>query len=281
MDSGLQPRRATPSANEGAQSIGRALDLLVRVATSGSRGATQAELLADSSLKRPTFHRLLGALVRTGLVEQDNDSERYHLGAQSYVIGNPAAGRFRLHHPAVGAVARLAHLSGETAFLTLRRGNDSVCLHREEGTFPIRVHGLALGDRHPLGVGAGSIAILAAMPDDEVKTVLAANEARYRRRYPAITRARLCALIGETRARGFAVNPGLIHPGSWALGIGLHDADGVCTAALSIGAIESRLGEARQRELFLLMAEEARTVESSLRRRRPETAEPALEGTER
>eukprot|EP01035_Chromulina_nebulosa_P002143 gene2142-2885_t len=56
-------------------------------------------------------------------------------------------------------------------------------LRREEGTYPVRTHALQMGDQHPLGVGAGSLALLAALPDDDVDRLLAANEPALRARY--------------------------------------------------------------------------------------------------
>jgi DNA-binding IclR family transcriptional regulator len=258
QDSGPALRR------DGAQGVRRALDVLTRVSSCGSRGATFGDVLQDSGLKQPTLRRLLGVLVRSGLLEHDANADRFRLGARAHAIGNAAQQRFRLHRPALGGVARLAELSGDTAFLTLRRGNDSVCLHREEGTFPIRTHGLAVGDRHPLGVGAGSIAILAAMPDAAVDEVLVANEPVFRARYAALSRRQVLQLVAETRARGFATDRGLIHPGAWAIGVVVRDETGVANAALSIGATEGRLDESRQQELAILLQHEARAIESSL-----------------
>ena len=63
----------------------------------------------------------------------------------------------------------LAAESGDSSFVSLRRGSYSVCLQREEGDFPIRTHVLQAGARHPLGVGAGAMAILAALTEAEAE----------------------------------------------------------------------------------------------------------------
>ena len=44
--------------------------------------------------------------------------------------------------------------------------HDLVCIDRKTGDYPIKVFTVEIGIRRPLGVGAGSIAVLAAMPDD-------------------------------------------------------------------------------------------------------------------
>jgi len=265
MDKATKQDGETAPGRDGAQSVGRALNVLLCVSSSGARGADFDHLLRDAGLKRPTLYRLLGALLRTGLLEHDTHADRYRLGGRAYAIGKAAEYRFGLHRRAVGGVAWLAELSGDTAFLTLRRGNDSVCLHREEGTYPIRALSLDVGDRHPLGVGAGSIAMLAAMADVRVEHILAANEPAFRTRYASLSRGGLLGLVAETRERGFATNRGLIHPGSWAIGVVVRDEAGAANAALSIGATEARLDEPRQRELAALLQREASAIESSLR----------------
>ena len=51
--------------------------------------------------------------------------------------------------------------TGESAFYSARRGNETVCLLREDGSFPIRSHVLHEGIRFPLGVASAGQVILA------------------------------------------------------------------------------------------------------------------------
>ncbi|MEC5409309.1 IclR family transcriptional regulator [Paraburkholderia sp. MPAMCS5] len=259
--------RVVPLERDGAQSIDRALSLLSLVATHSRVGMPLREVVAQSGLKQPTAHRLLGALIRGGLVEQDPETRRYHLGCESYVLGALAAERFGVHQLAANSVVRLAHLSEDTAFLTVRRGDFAICTHREEGMYHIRAQVLSVGDRHPLGVGAGAVALLAALDDDEIEHVLAACEESYREHYPLLTPDGLRQLVRETRERGYASNRGLISPGSWGLGIVIRDEAGEPCAALSIGAIESRMDEDRQRKLVRMLQTEVRNVEARVKQR--------------
>ena len=57
-------------------------------------------------------------------------------------------------------------------------GCESVCLEPRPGTFPIRANYLDVGSRRPLGVGAGSLALLIALPPDERARVMATNAGR-------------------------------------------------------------------------------------------------------
>lgn len=248
----------------GTQSIERALSLLLQVGRADGQGARLTDLVAASGLAKPTARRALGALVRTGLLEQDETSRRYHLGPESYVLGTLAARRFGVHAQAIDGLVRLAQASGDTAFLSVRRDLHVVCLQREEGPFPIRSHVLQAGDRHPLGVGAGSLAVLAALPDEEVTRAIVTNAAIIKAKYPAYSPASLREAVARTRKDGYALNPGLLMAGSWGIGVVVRDPRGRPVYSVSLAAIESRLDAARRAELVPLLKAEASKLERLL-----------------
>ncbi|SHF63364.1 transcriptional regulator, IclR family [Loktanella atrilutea] len=256
----------------GSQAVDRALLLLQITGQAAGRGVSLSDLIAASGLGKPTVRRLMLALIRRGLVEQDVATRAYHLGEEAYVLGTLATPRHGLLEIAADAVVRLAKASGDTAFVNMRRGAAAVCLHREEGSFPIRTLALETGAQHPLGIGAGSLAMLSALPDAEVEVVLADNADRMAADYPSYDAALLRSDVAATRARGFALNPGRIVAGSWGVGVALRRPDGTVAGALSIAAIDSRMQPPRDAELAAMLTREAREIETRLARRMPRTA---------
>ncbi|WP_457093873.1 IclR family transcriptional regulator [Microvirga sp. P5_D2] len=252
------------AAAGGAQSIDRAATLLLLVGRAGPHGARLSELVEQCDLSKPTVRRMLLALVRAGLLDQDPETRRYYIGPEIYVLGNIASTRFGIHPISLRSLVRLSQETGDTAFLSVPRGVYSICVHREEGPYPIRIHALHAGDRHPLGVGAGSLALLSALPDHEVEEVLAANAEVLAEKYPRHAPSALRMLVQEARTKGYALNPGLILSGSWGVGVSIRGADGRPAGALSIAAIESRLSETRQREIASLLKKEAAWIEMRL-----------------
>ncbi|MFD0465295.1 IclR family transcriptional regulator [Microvirga aerilata] len=252
------------AAAGGAQSIDRAATLLLLVGRAGPSGARLSELVEQCDLSKPTVRRMLLALVRAGLLDQDPETRRYYIGPEIYVLGTLASTRFGIHPISLRSLGRLSQETGDTAFLSVPRGVYSICVHREEGPYPIRVHALHAGDRHPLGVGAGSLALLSALPDQEVEEVLAANADVLAEKYPNHPPSVLRSLVEETRVNGYALNPGLLLPSSWGVGVPIRGVDGRPIGALSIAAIESRLSEARQREIASLLKKEATWIEMRL-----------------
>lgn len=252
-------------SGEGTQSIDRALALLLHVGRAGPDGMRPADLVAISGLPKPTVRRVLLALVRSGLLDQDTESRRYHIGPEAYLLGLVAGARFGIHAMSMDGLARISHVTGDSAFLSVPRDSHSVCLHRDEGGFPIRTHVLQVGDRHPLGVGAGSLAILAALSDGEVSRICDANAPIFaEERYRAFPLDRLPHLVSETRERGYAFNTGMLVQGSWGVGVVVHSPDGRPAGALSIAAIEHRFDNGRVGELVSLLQEEVARLEQRL-----------------
>lgn len=255
--------RDPETAGSGAQSVERALALLSLVGRGGEAGRGLAELVSDTGLSRPTARRLLVALAGAGLIEQDGETRRYHLGPEAFLLGSLAASRHGVVTHAADSLRRLAKATGDTAFISVPQGDHILCLAREDGDFPIRTHALQKGDCNPLGAGAGGLAVLAAMPKAQADAVLARlGDALAQRMGPSAER--LAADVDLARDRGYAVNPGRVVPGSWGLGVAVLWPDGTPAAALSLAAIEARLGPDRQPRLIALLQDEARLIEAAL-----------------
>lgn len=243
----------------GAQAVARSTQLLKLVSERDERGHLVPELVSKSGLTRPTVYRLLAALQAAGLVEQD-ERGRWHLGAECYVLGTLAAPRFNLEQQAEESLARISDVTGESSFLSIRRGVETVCLVRNEGTYAIRTHVLQAGDRLPLGIASAGIAMLALLRDEEVEAILAAQAVTTKRRFPRLSPKVIQQLVVEARVTGYAVNPGLLLRGSWGVAAVVRDGSGAPIAALSINAIEARIKGDRQVELGRLLVREAKRL---------------------
>lgn len=259
-------RMEKKSAETGTQSLSRALELLRIVASRSRTGLRLVEAVEQTGLTRPTVHRLLQALTHQGFTAYDPASRRYHLGPEAFVIGTLANERFGIHRAALPCLLRLAAESEDTAFLSVIADRHSVCLHREEGPFPIRSHVLQVGDRHPLGVGSGSLAMLAALPPNEAEAIIVQNTPELEASFPGFPPEFIREQVRLARERGYAVNPGMLTAGSWGVAVAVINRAGQCEGALSIAAIESRLESPRCDRIVSLLTAEARRLAAQLER---------------
>jgi DNA-binding IclR family transcriptional regulator len=251
----------------GAQAVDRSMALLGLVARHPDQGITLSDLVAVSGLNKPTVRRILLALIRAGMVEQNDQTRRYYLGQEAYLLGTLASRRHGFLDIATEAAIRLARDTGDASFVSVRRGSSSLCMHREDGAYPIRTYALIAGQAHPLGIGAGSLAMLATLPDDEMTVVLATNRAVIDRDFPTLTMDEINSHIAQTRTNGFSVNPGLIFSDSWGIGMVFRQPDGTVAGALSIAAVENRMQSTRRDELVAQLRAAVADVETQIAER--------------
>lgn len=240
------------------QTIDRAATVL-RVLSDGDSGGLRLSDVAEATeLGKSTTLRLLGALGEVGYVEYDDNAKRYRLGYGLFALGLSAR-RFHVLDQARTALDRLAKTTGDTVFLSVRDSDQALCADRRTGPYPIRSLTLSIGDRRPLGVGAGSLALLAFEPDEEIDRVLATS-ATERASFERFGNAALREMITATRRDGYSFNDGQIVNAMNAVGVPVLDPSGRVIAALSIAAIRERMEEPRRAELVALLQAESRAL---------------------
>ncbi len=258
--------RAAPApaaGPSGTQSIQRA-SLLVRLIASRSRaGLRLTDLVQLARLERPTVRRILKCLVAEGMVLQSPESHRYFLGPLIFELGLAAAPQLNLREICRSALQRIADRTGDTVFLSVRSGYDSVCLDRAEGSFPIKALTLDVGTRRPLGVGAGGLALVMTLGDDAVDEILAANALRLAA-YNGLNVPTLRGLVARARAIGYALNDNHITAGATSIGLPIVNPYGGPFAAISVGAIASRMAPERRPELVEALRAEAEPLSQAL-----------------
>jgi DNA-binding IclR family transcriptional regulator len=248
---------------QGTQVVGRVASLL-RLVGRKREGSSLAGLVRESGLTRPTVHRLLASLAAEGLLDQDVRSGNWILGPEMFLLGSVAAARFPFEDIARPSLRRLAEETGESAFYSIRRGQETVCVLREEGSFPVRSFVLHEGVRFPLGVASAGTAIMAFLPDDEQDALLAVWE-QHAGTFEAGHREDIVRRnLERTRLHGYAVNPGLVLEGSWGMGAAVFDQQGRPVGALSLTGIEPRFRRERQEFLGKLLMEEAHRMSARL-----------------
>lgn len=254
---------ASKRAGTGTQTIQRA-SLLMRLLASRRRGGLRlADVVQYSGLEHPTAHRILKGLMAEGLVVQDSASRRYLLGPLVYELGLAAAPRFSLPDICRPSLDRIAEKTGDTVFLTARSGNDSVCIDRREGSFPIKTFTLDVGSRRPLGAGAGGLALLIPLPDQAVDEIVRANATRFAG-YNNLSVLLVRKALSRSRSLGYALNDIHNTAGVTTLGLPIVNRYGDPFAAISIGAISSRMTAERQKELVAFLRAEVRLIERIL-----------------
>jgi DNA-binding IclR family transcriptional regulator len=246
----LEPRATDASDVSGAAtaqqmaagSLNRAVLLLRAIARGGQAGAALTEIVNWTGLPRSTIHRVLAMLEETGWIERDALTRRFHLGAEFLAFGIAAAARHPIERQAATELAALSREIGQTIYLIVRSGLDGVCTARQESVSPIQTLVLRPGSHVPLGWGAGSMAILTALPEKEAAEIIAHNHRRFAA-MPGFDEAAFAKAVAATRERGFASHDGLFTRGISGIGVPVRDQSSYPIAAVSTAFVSDWLDE--------------------------------------
>lgn len=247
----------------GTQSIQRTLRVLRFVGSAGSAGTNLNSVVKGCDLSKGTAHRLLSVLLCEGFLRYDRATHLYGLGYEANLLSWSANAHRDVRALAQPSLIRICEMWEDTVFLSMRSGHDSICVDRHVGRYPIKTLTMEVGMRRPLGIGAGSLALLTFMDPDESERSLV-ETAKYLRDYPAFSIQKIRDNIEATRQSGFSYNSEQITEGVSAVGVPVFDVGNKVIAALSVAAISQRLAPERRAKMVEMLKEESRHLSRML-----------------
>jgi DNA-binding IclR family transcriptional regulator len=232
---------------------------IIRLLAEERRSLGVAEIGASTGLPQATVHRLLATLVGSGWVDQSRYTARYRLGHG--ILGSAAIAL--AHAPLLERgrpfLARVAELSGLSAYLSVLVGRRVTFLARataQDGK-PNDFHA---GITQPAHCTAAGKVLLAYLPAEERRALY--KETRVLRRYTERTITDPAVLADELHtiaARGYAMDSGEFGDQYRSVAVPVRDDTGAVIAALSCGGFEDlmtpRLMERMRGEMVVLADE--------------------------
>ncbi|MCP2088563.1 UNVERIFIED_ORG: DNA-binding IclR family transcriptional regulator [Paraburkholderia sediminicola] len=253
------PALADAGSPPGPGMLERAFAVIRALSEAQPDGGRVTRLAKAVGLTQGTVHRILHALIAESIVEQDENSKLYRLSVDFFALaaqaGNPSGMR-TLCRP---ALLRLCASLGDTIFLLVKSSFDAVCLDICEGPFPIRSFTGDIGGRVALGVGQGSLAILAFLPEAEREEIIRFNVPRIRG-YGVLDEVYLRTEIERVRQLGYAGRNSGVLDGMAGVAVPILDRTGVAVAALSVGTLAARLGDDRLPMVVELLRRQADAI---------------------
>ncbi len=246
-----------------AQTVQRAVNLLRLIASNQSRSLRLIDLAEMSGLDKSTTHRLLHRLSGERMLVRKPGQRGYRLGPLLYELGLCALPEHNLMGIARPELGRLAEITGDMTFLVQRSGYETVCLDRIAGNFHIQTMTAGVGDRRPLGLGAGGQAILAGLSDAEIELVLGAIRHQLDG-YELFTTKSLLADVTRCRKLGYSLDENTAAPGVSAIGKAIRLPSGAPIAAVFIATTSNRLHQTRRTKVVRWLASCVSAIESKL-----------------
>lgn len=214
-----------------------------------------AEISTVTGIARSTVYRLLGGLQEAGLVELRDESSA-SLTLKWTVLADDAQNAMTEWEPVAPALQAITDACGMTAFLSLRRGDETICIRWVQGT-GIDALVLRPGRTLPLHSGAAGRAALAALTEDEREEYLSRTPFKPFNHNSLVSRRALVADVSWIRDRGYALSEEDVNLGVGAVGIAYRDPahpEGI--GCVSVGGLIGEIS-ANHEHLAAIIADEA------------------------
>lgn len=227
------------------QSIDRLFDIIEEL-SSKPRGMTLTDLSSSAGLHISTTHRLLAALIARGYVQKDSETGKYRLTMRLFEVGSRAVSGINLVSVSHPFLERLADFTGETICLAARRDNEIVYLCKEDKDGSIARVASFAGTRSPMYCTAEGKAILAHLPEKEVKTIWSRTTIEGFTPHTLVTYGDLLNDLALTRTCGWAIDNEERELGVMCIAAPVFDFSSAPVAALSASFSALNIDEERR-----------------------------------
>jgi IclR family transcriptional regulator, KDG regulon repressor len=217
------------------KSANRALDIFELLAGE-TQGLTVSEISNRLGLARSSTHGLVRTLHSRGYLMEDG-GRRFHLGARLIQLGLNVADRLELRAAARAPLERLVAATHDTALLVVPEAGELLYVDkvlsaaRDVRTDP------RVASRRPLHCSSLGKALLAALDDESVVSVVDEVGLERVTDYSIADRDELLADLERARQLGYAVDRQEALLGVWCVGAPVRDHTGRSVAAISLSTI--------------------------------------------
>lgn len=218
-------------ADTAVKSADRVLTVLDLLAARGP--STFSAIVAALGLPNSSAHNLLQTMVRRDYLEFDPEARTYALGLRLWQVAQAYGGNRDLVTVARPLMQQIVEITGETVQLARLDGVENVYLAIAESPHPMKLVS-AVGERlfaHATGLGK---ALLAALPDDEVRRLLAGVTLPAFTPYTITDVDDLVRSLAEIRHRGYATDEEEYVIGCRCVAMAVRGASGEVLAAMSV-----------------------------------------------
>lgn len=242
------------------QSAERIFQVMEMLADNGEMGLM--ELSAALGLHKSTVHRLLMSLIYMGYAKQDEAIQKYMLSYKVVNMASKILDRMDILQVAKPYMDRLSDLSGEAVHLVQREGNNILYIYKTEakiGTIRMVSH---VGMVHPMYCSGVGKAIMATLPEDEVKKIWNESIIEKKTEKTITDFAQMQEVLEEVKKNGYALDDEENEKGVRCIAACLYGHQKEVKYAFSISGPTSRMTRDHVKEL----AVDVRKVQEELSR---------------
>jgi IclR family transcriptional regulator, acetate operon repressor len=229
----------TDSQSRSIAAVERAMDVLLYFGRSSQADLGVTEIATALGLTKAAVHRILTALRSRELITVDPSTRRYALGHAAVALGRAYLARTDLRAMAAPELRTLAAGTGETATLSLRRGDTRLYVDQVVPEQELRME-VTLGIPYPLHAGGSSKAFLAFLDEPEIEEYLTRHPLDSLTDRTITEPGKLRKELTAIRKRGYATSLGERQAGAASIAAPVFDHDGHVVAVISVAGPAAR-----------------------------------------
>lgn len=245
------------------KSLEKALRILLSF-ESNRKSQSLLEISKQTSIPVTSLYRFLRTLEKHGFIKTDAEGKSYQLGPTLFRLGMLSYDSVDLREVAKPEMEKVAEITGESIFLTVRDHNNSVCIESAEGSHRVRLT-QQIGAALPLHAGAAAKILLAYLPDPERQKTIESLDLRPLSPGTVTNRTALERKIRLIRTRGFDVSKEEVDAGACGVAVPIFSEKGEVVAALASGGPIYRFTDKKIKRLVDRLSKASQIIGKNLR----------------
>lgn len=243
------------------QAVDRAIDVLEVLAKGGAM--TLSSLAAEMDQSPATLYRVLTTFQRRGLVENNDATQEWMIGASAFRIGAVYLRRSTVASRAMPAMRELMAATGETANLGVEAEGQVMFIAQVETHESIRAF-FPPGTQGPLHASGIGKALLATYPKGRLQKLLESAVLKHYTPQTLTSPSALRADLAAAQNRGFAIDDNEKTPGMRCIAAPIFNHLGEAVAGISVSGPSNRLTTDKVAQVGALVRAAADSISQAL-----------------
>ncbi len=237
---------------DGTRNVYRTLSIIREVYRLQNNKGTLSNISKSLELPISTVKRILSVLTMEGFVNFSSDTKSYYLGYELYRMireSMPIMIKEKYHI----ALQKIADITGDTSYLTIRSDLNSLCIDEAKGGCSIGIS-YGIGTLTPLGLIASGITLLSQMEDEKIIEVMEKNKIHYEK-YQT-TPEKIWHDINTVKEFGYIRCESIIIEGLMNVAVPISDKDGGLNCSIVVSSTGARMTSKRCEQIVQIINEQ-------------------------
>lgn len=215
---------------------------LMELLSRNPNGLTKSEIVEGLRFSTNAVYRIALTLMDRGYLVRDDVTRRFRLTGKMLDLGCASRDERCVAELSWEPMRTLRDETGETTFLCVRSGFEGVVIEHLHGIHQVRLF-VEKGHRFELHAGAPGKSLLAFLPEDEARTIVARMSFTRFTENTVTDRGEFLRLLQQVRAQGYSEDRAESLRGVHCIAAPLRDDRGQAVASICVTAPADRMPE--------------------------------------